>query len=96
MNGNGVIGDPGDVWSQTGTAVGWMNLDGNSYLNDSEKDIDRDGLSNYEETTGPMSSPGWWSASFSTDGTYPLSYMGTNWLDPDTDGDTATDAEGVP
>jgi hypothetical protein len=91
VNGDGVIGDAGDVWSHTGTAVGWMNLDGNSYLNDSEKDIDRDGLSNYEETTGPMASPAWWSSAFPADGTYPLGYMGTNWLDPDTDGDTVPD-----
>jgi Bacterial TSP3 repeat len=91
VNGNGVIGDPGDVWSDTGNAVGWMNLDGNGYLNDSEKDVDRDGLSNYEETTGPVGSPAWWSSAFPADGTYPLAYLGTNWLDPDTDGDTVPD-----
>jgi hypothetical protein len=91
VNGDGVIGDAGDVWSHTGAAVGWMNLDGNSYLNDSEKDVDGDGLSNYEETSGPMLGAAWWSSQFPADGTYPLAYAGTNWLETDTDGDTIPD-----
>jgi hypothetical protein len=95
VDGNGTIGDSGDIWSTTTlgsrTVTGWMNFDGNSYLSDDEKDVDQDGLSNYEETHGPLMGPTWWSSEIQADGTYPLAYAGTNWLDPDSDGDTIPD-----
>jgi hypothetical protein len=64
-----------------------------SYLSDDEKDIDRDGLSNFDETHGPLSSQAWWSTNTATasEGTYPIAYDGTNWLNPDTDGDGILD-----
>jgi IPT/TIG domain-containing protein/thrombospondin type 3 repeat protein len=64
-----------------------------TYLSDDEKDIDRDGLSNFDETHGPLSGQGWWASNTSTagEGTYPIAYDGTNWLDPDTDGDGILD-----
>ena len=64
-----------------------------TYLSDDEKDIDHDGLSNFDETHGPLSAQSWWTSNLSTapEGTYPIAYQGTNWLDPDTDGDGILD-----
>ena len=97
IDGNGVIGDSGDVWSTLGSHVGWMNIDGrlnqdgNEYLSDEEKDIDGDGLSNFEEAHGPLMGPDWWTSEIPGDGTFTLAYTGTNWLDRDTDGDGIPD-----
>jgi hypothetical protein len=95
VDGNGTVGDSGDVWSTVdfghGVITGWMDLDGNGYLSDDEKDIDGDGLSNYEEEHGPLMAQSWWASQYPNDGTYPLPYAGTNWLNPDTDGDGTLD-----
>src|SRR5262249_28878124 len=107
VNGNGTVGDPGDVLSyqdftggsyvgHTDTPLGWMNSydqDGtaNCYLSDDEKDIDGDGLSNFTEAHGPLSGPEWWTNYVPKAGTYYINYTGTNWLDRDTDGDGIAD-----
>jgi hypothetical protein len=84
--------DPGD--DVPGNTNYW-NDEGifNSYLSDDEKDIDHDGLPNFDEANGPLSAQSWWTSNTSTaaEGTYPISYSGTNWLDPDTDGDGILD-----
>jgi hypothetical protein len=86
FNGNGVYNAGPDV-------PGWFNYSGQPFLTDEEKDIDGDGLSNFDETHGSLSSPDWWSSDSVSrkDGTYPLPYAGTNWLDRDTDGDGLAD-----
>jgi hypothetical protein len=105
VNGNGVIGDPGDVLSYQGatgfvdnqtTPLGWMNeFNQNSqadcFLSDDEKDIDGDGLSNYTEAHGPLMGQSWWTSFVPKAGTFTIGYTGTNWLDPDTDGDGIPD-----
>jgi IPT/TIG domain/Bacterial TSP3 repeat len=104
VNGNGTIGDAGDVLSFQGdtsfvdnatTPLGWMNepeaAGANCFLSDDEKDIDGDGLSNFTETHGPLSDPKWWTTYVPTAGTFPITYTGTNWLDRDTDGDGIPD-----
>jgi IPT/TIG domain/Bacterial TSP3 repeat len=103
VNGDGAI-DGNDTWGfldengngvyDAGTDVpSWFNYTGQSFLSDDEKDIDGDGLSNYDEAHGPLSSPNWWLTNdlSKNDGTYPLPYAGTNWLDRDTDGDGLPD-----
>jgi hypothetical protein len=105
INEDGVVGDAGDVISYQGegafvdnahTPLGWsneFNKDGTAdcFLSDDEKDIDGDGLSNFTESHGPLSGQGWWTAVVSSDGTYPVDFNGTNWLDRDTDGDGIPD-----
>ncbi|MFL5825488.1 MAG: IPT/TIG domain-containing protein [Thermoleophilaceae bacterium] len=106
---SGNSADTGDHWSfldrRTGGAFngayeplngdspGWMDYNGDGVLQDDEKDIDQDGLSNYDETHGPASGPGWWNTvkPWNDDGLYPLPYTGTNWLTADTDGDGVLD-----
>ena len=79
--------DPGD------DLVSWFNYTGEPYLSDDEKDIDADGLSNYDESHGPMSGPDWWLGDpiSKQDGTYYIPYTGTDWLNRDTDGDGIPD-----
>jgi hypothetical protein len=101
VNGNGTVGDAGDVLSYQSwsfgsyvdadtTPLGWMNEDG-CFLSDDEKDIDGDGLTNYQEAHGPLMSQKWWNSLVPKAGTYPIDYAGTNWLDRDTDGDGIPD-----
>ena len=86
VNGNGVYNAGTDFPS-------WFNYTGQPFLTDEEKDIDGDGLSNYDEAHGPLSGPAWWTTDSVSqkDGTYYLDYSGTNWLDRDTDGDGVPD-----
>jgi IPT/TIG domain/Bacterial TSP3 repeat len=108
VNGDGVVNAADtygfvDVNPQPGDTVGvydpgdditsWFNYTGQSFLSDDEKDVDGDGLSNYDEAHGPLSGPDWWTKSSlsKNDGTYYIPYTGTNWLDRDTDGDGIPD-----
>jgi hypothetical protein len=65
-------------------------------LNDGERDADRDGLGNWDESHGRMT-PSWWPETFDGDPypkekPYPLvSYAGTSFDDPDSDGDGVLD-----
>jgi hypothetical protein len=103
VNGDGVV-DGNDLWGfvdlnlngvyDAGTDIpSWNNDLGTTYLHDDEKDIDGDGLPNFDETHGALSSPAWWLKDpvSKNDGTYYLPYSGTDWLNPDTDGDGLND-----
>ncbi|HWI21252.1 MAG TPA: hypothetical protein VNT22_01415 [Baekduia sp.] len=83
------------------TGSGFKDLDGDTFIADSEKDVDNDGLDNFAETHGPLSGPGWWAAIYGVstnnecgaqEKPYPLSsYAGTSFVDPDADGDGRLD-----
>ena len=104
VNGDGVV-DGSDTWGFVDMSTngvynaatdipGWIKYHhGETWLTDDEKDIDGDGLTNYQEAHGPLSSPGWWTKDTPSenDGVYYLNYTGTNWLDRDTDGDGVPD-----
>jgi hypothetical protein len=68
----------------------WADLNGDGFLTDDEKDIDGDGLTNWDEAHGRMLPP-WWQSAYPDELPYQLGYQQTNWLDPDTDGDTLND-----
>jgi hypothetical protein len=63
-------------------------------LNDAERDEDGDYLTNWEETVGPFSprefGPGWWSGVYK-EPDFKTPMWGTDWLDPDTDGNGVVD-----
>ncbi len=63
---------------------------GDGCLEDSERDEDGDYLSNYQETTGPLSSPTWTLDIFE-EVLFPVAHAGTDWLDGDTDEDGVVD-----
>jgi hypothetical protein len=69
----------------------YLDLNGDGKLTDDERDIDGDGLGNWVEAHGPLSDQGWWKAVYDAEKPYPVSFAGTDWLDPDTDGDGLVD-----
>jgi hypothetical protein len=71
-------------------ATAWEDINGDGFLTDDEKDVDGDGLTNWDEAHGRMV-PAWWLADYPSEIAYPLPYLQTDWLDPDTDGDTLPD-----
>jgi thrombospondin type 3 repeat protein len=71
-------------------ATQWEDMNHDGFLTDDEKDIDGDGLTNWDEAHGRMT-PGWWKAVFTSEVPYTVPYQGTNWLDADTDGDGLID-----
>jgi hypothetical protein len=71
-------------------ATRWQDINGDGFLTDDEKDIDGDGLTNWDEAHGRMT-PDWWKAVFPTEAPFTLTYRQTDWLDPDTDGDGLLD-----
>jgi hypothetical protein len=68
----------------------YYDLDHNGLLSDDERDEDGDGLTNYDETHGRMS-PSYWASCYDMEAPYPVQYAGTNFVDPDTDGDGILD-----
>lgn len=96
------------AWTYTGRPTspslsysdGTQNSQG-SGITDDRKDVDTDGLDNYNETHGPMSGPAWWNAVYgqsehnachAQESAYPgVPYRGSNFVDPDTDGDAVLD-----
>ena len=92
------------AWNYAGRPQPLNYSDGNPYtggstLRDGQKDVDSDGLSNFDETTGPMRI-GWWKAQY--DGTngspketpYPQvdrRFLEPSFVDPDSDGDGILD-----
>jgi hypothetical protein len=68
----------------------WEDMNGDGILTDDEKDLDGDGLTNWDEAHGRMT-PAWWLAAYTQETAYPLHYQQTDWLDPDTDGDGVLD-----
>jgi hypothetical protein len=59
-------------------------------LSDDEKDADGDRLGNFDETHGRMLA-GYWRINYKNEKMYPDVYPGTDFLDPDTDGDGILD-----
>jgi hypothetical protein len=72
-------------------ALAHLDLDGDGWLTDDEKDVDGDRLTNYDETHGPLLQS-FWPAKHG-EAAYPLDFLEPDWLDRDTDGDTVGDAE---
>jgi hypothetical protein len=68
----------------------WADLNGDGFLTDDEKDIDGDGLTNWDEAHGRMVPP-WWQGAYPEEIPYTLTYQQTDWLDRDTDGDSLLD-----
>ena len=71
-------------------ATSWEDLNGDGFLTDDEKDVDGDGLTNWDESHGRMV-PSWWQGAYPTELAYTLTYLQTDWLDRDTDGDGLPD-----
>jgi hypothetical protein len=74
----------------------------NGTTSDADRDVDNDGLSNWTEAVGTLSSPNWWntyinSVGVKCDSSYIESnyagpaYLGLDFTDPDTDGDGLID-----
>jgi len=63
---------------------------GDGYLDDSERDEDADGLSNWAETSGCMVRE-YWDKLYDKETRFPLEYKGVDLADPDTDGDGIRD-----
>lgn len=71
-------------------ATAWEDINRDGYITDDEKDVDGDGLTNWDEAHGRMQ-PSWWRAAFPSEASYTLAYEGTDWLNPDSDGDGLPD-----
>ncbi len=67
-----------------------FDRDRDTFLSDDERDEDADGLSNYDETHGRMV-PSYWTACYTREAEYPVSYAGTDVTNPDSDGDDVRD-----
>jgi len=85
-DGTQTSGGPVQVTPQTQ----WEDMDDSGFLTDDEKDVDNDGLTNWDEAHGRMT-PEWWVAIVRNEQPFTLKYQQTDWLDPDTDGDTLSD-----
>jgi len=68
----------------------WEDINRDGYITDDEKDVDGDGLTNWDEAHGRMQ-PSWWARAFPSEPAYILTYQGTDWLNPDSDGDGLAD-----
>jgi hypothetical protein len=78
-----------------------MSQPADGFIADWEKDVDNDGLDNFAETHGPLSSPSWWNTIYgaaannacgAAESPYPVSqFAGTSFVDPDVDGDGIKD-----
>jgi hypothetical protein len=85
-DGTQTSGGPLQVTPQTS----WEDMNGDGFLTDDEKDVDGDGLTNWDEAHGRMT-PEWWLAVYDQEKPFTLTYLQTEWLDPDTDGDGLPD-----
>jgi hypothetical protein len=85
-DGTQTSGGPVQVTLQTQ----WQDMSGDGFLTDDEKDVDGDGIVNWDEAHGRMW-PDWWRAFYKDEPPFTLTYLQTDWLDPDTDGDTLAD-----
>jgi hypothetical protein len=81
---------------KVGVPAGGVDLDGNGYWSDDEKDVDADGLTNFDETHGAMRQS-WWIATYGPatpfkESKYPgPDYLEPSFVDPDSDGDGRLD-----
>jgi hypothetical protein len=91
------------AWNYSGRPLPLSYSDGNPYtggsvLRDGAKDVDSDGLTNFEETTGPMRIA-WWTAKYDgqngpKETPYPDAsrrFAEPSFIDPDSDGDGILD-----
>jgi hypothetical protein len=85
-DGTQTSGGPVQVTMQTA----WQDMDENGFLTDDEKDVDADGLVNWDEAWGRMT-PAWWIAVFREEKPFTVTFVQTDWLDGDTDGDGLLD-----
>jgi len=85
-DGTQTSGGPVQVTPETS----WQDLNDDGFLTDDEKDVDADGLTNWDEQWGRMW-PDWWRKIWQSEASYTLVYLRTLWLDPDTDGDGLRD-----
>jgi hypothetical protein len=68
----------------------WLDRDGDARLSDDERDEDADGLSNHDESHGHLDST-WWEKRYPRETRFRITYGGTAFDDPDSDGDTILD-----
>lgn len=68
----------------------WADMSGDGFLTDDEKDVDGDGLTNWDEQHGRMT-PEWWTAIVDDEKPFTVTFLKTDWLDRDTDGDGLLD-----
>jgi len=88
------------AWRHSGSPTPLSYSDGSQYtagrgsgsLSDDERDVDADGLTNWDEAHGRMT-PSWWELMFTdTESVYPgRSFEATSFVEADTDGDTIPD-----
>jgi hypothetical protein len=89
FNRDGVVSDavlPGFIASE----AHYLDRNGNGWLADDERDEDADGLSNWDETHGRMTSE-WWKARYERETPFRITFAGTRVDDPDSDGDSVRD-----
>jgi hypothetical protein len=93
MNRSGAesAGLPGASYWFTETTYYDIRRDG--WLSDNERDEDADGLTNFDETHGRTSRQSWWTSCYTdaAEGPFPIDYAGTDFVNPDTDGDGIRD-----
>jgi hypothetical protein len=68
----------------------YYDENGDGWLSDDERDEDADGLSNYDETHGRLTTE-YWKSCYGGERVYYVPYTGTDLADPDTDGDGVRD-----
>jgi hypothetical protein len=68
----------------------YLDLDGNGWLSDDERDEDGDGLPNWVEANGWMTSE-WWRSRYPKETAFRITYAGTSPMDADSDGDGVID-----
>ena len=79
------------VGGPVGYELTYFDMDGTGLLSDSERDEDADGLSNWAETRGCLSTRAYWDAVYEQETPYYLNYAGTRHVDADSDGDGILD-----
>jgi hypothetical protein len=74
----------------TASESSFLDISGDTFLSDDERDEDGDGLSNWVELHG-YSTPGWWTDVYNRETPFRITYAGTVATDADTDGDGVRD-----
>lgn len=81
FNRNGLV-DPSEA--------NFLDTDGNGFLSDDERDEDADGVGNWNEIHGVLTS-GWWVGRYDRETPFRITYTGTSATDADSDGDDVRD-----
>jgi hypothetical protein len=89
MDGDGVVA-PAPVGFYRFSEARYFDFDFDGKLSDDERDEDADGLTNYDEATGRMT-PQYWMGCYKKEKPFPITYAGTDLVDPDSDGDGVRD-----